>query len=131
MIRVACLTLTQHVDARPVIDVKSATNRDGSALRVKSITEDGIKRRVWIYFRKSSQSHMQLVVNYSHDISNNMPSGLTTIVDWDRNGTHEISVVKECVAAPNCTGDLFHIKSHTARMIRISERNTTFIKYFN
>ena len=58
MLRVACLTLSHHVDARPVIDVKSATNRDGSAVRVKSITEDDIKRSVWIYFRKPGQSHM-------------------------------------------------------------------------
>jgi hypothetical protein len=131
MLRVACLTLSHHVDARPVIDVKSATNRDGSALRVKSITEDDIKRSVWIYFRKPGQSHMQLVANFSRNISNNMPSGLTTIVDWDRNGTHEISIVKECGAGPNCTGDLFHIEPQTARMIRIFEGNTSFIEYLN
>jgi hypothetical protein len=113
------------------MEVKSAANRYSSALRVKSITEDDIKRSVWIYFRKLGQSHMQIVANFSRNISNNMPSGLTTIVDWDRNGTHEISIVKECGAGPNCTGDLFHIEPQTARMIRIFEGNTSFIEYLN
>lgn len=131
MLRVACLTLPHHVDARPVIEVKSATNRDGSAMRVKTITEDDIKRSVWIYFRKPGQSRMQLVANFSHDISNNMPAGLTQIVDWDRNGTHEISVAKECGAGPNCTEDIFHIEPHTARMIRIYEGSNAYILYLN
>lgn len=131
MLGMACLALTHRVDARPVIEVESATNRDGSALRIKSITEDAIKRRVWIYFRKPGQSRMQLLTQFSHDISVHMPAGLTQIVDWDRNGTHEISIVKACDAGPNCAAELFHVEPDTARMIRIFEGNTPFMEYVN
>lgn len=121
-----------HCSAGPQLDVQSATNRDGSAIRVRTITdEEGGQRKVWIYFRKPGEGRMKLIANQTHMLDVHMTAGLTQIHDWDKNGTHELSVVKECGAGPNCDGLLFHIDPHTARMVKIFRGDTSFVEYMH
>lgn len=114
--------------------MQSTTNRDGSAIRVRTITDaESGQRKAWIYFRKSDEGRMKLIANQTHMLDGDMTAGLIQIQihDWDKNGTHELSVVKECGAGPNCDGLLFHIDPHTARMVKIFRGDTSFVEYMH
>jgi hypothetical protein len=128
----ACLAWPWPCSAGPQLDVESATNRDGSAIRVRTITdEEGRQRKVWIYFRKPGEARMKLIANQTYRLDDHMAAGLTQIHDWDKNGTHEVSVVKACGAGPNCDGLLFHIDPHTARMVKIFRGDSSSVEYMN
>ena len=121
-----------HCSARLQLDVQSATNRDGSALRIKTLTdEEGGWRKVWIYFRKPGDRRMKLIATDTHKLEGMMAAGLTQIEDWDKNGIHEVSVVVACGAGPNCDSLLYRIDPQTTRMVRIFRGNTGFLEYMH
>ena len=121
-----------HCSAGPELVVQSATNRDGSALRIKSLTdEEGAQRKVWIYFRKPGDGRMKLIATDTYTLQDQMAAGLTLIEDWDKNGTHEVSVVVACGAGPSCDSLLYRIDPQTARMVRIFRGNTGFVEYMH
>lgn len=121
-----------HCSAGPELDVQSATNCDGSALRIKTLTdEEGGQRKVWIYFRKPGDERMELIATNTFLLQDQMAAGLTLIEDWDKNGTHEVSVVVTCGAGPNCDSLLYRIDPQTARMVRIFRGNIGFVEYMH
>jgi hypothetical protein len=104
--------------ARAMVEVDSATNRDGSAVRVRTVTDEAAGlRHVGIYFRKAAQTRMQRIARHTYSLNESPAIGITQIVDWDRNGTHELSVTMGCGAGPNCETTLWHIDPATAQLV--------------
>jgi len=132
LIVAAALAYPGYGFAKLQLEVESASNRDGSAVRVKTITDEKRQlRKVWIYFRKPGQARMRLLTSHVSSIENNWPAGLTFIEDWDKNGTHEISITQECGAGSNCEGDLYHIAPGSGHLVPIFKGNLGYIHYMN
>jgi len=121
-----------YAQARPTLEVQSVTNKDGSAVRVKMLTDENIGQRVvQIYFRKAGTRRMKKIATKNHSLKAQMAAGQTQIFDWDMNGINEISIVQECGAGPNCESLLFRIDPSTERLLEIFRGNTGFIELMN
>lgn len=120
-----------QVNARPFMNVQSATNSDGSAVRIQTLTDkQREERRVKIFFRSHKSGHMKLVASMSRSMAESPAAGLTHIFDWDRNGIHEISFVESCGAGPNCDGVLYRV-NQSGELVVLFEGNPTVVDYIN
>ena len=120
-----------QVNSRPLVDVQSATNSDGSAVRIQTLTDEKREeRRVKIFFRTHKSGHMKLVASMSRSMAESPAAGLTHIFDWDRNGIHEISFVESCGAGPNCDGVLYRV-NQSGELVLLFEGNPTVVDYIN
>jgi hypothetical protein len=120
-----------QVNSRPILDVQSATNADGSAVRIQTITDkQREERHVKIFYRSHQSGRMKLVASISRSMAESPAAGMTQILDWDRNGMHEISFVEECGAGPNCDGILYRINK-SAELVVLFQGNSTIVDYIN
>ena len=120
-----------QVNSRPLVDVQSATNSDGSAVRIRTLTDEQREQRhIKIYFRKHNSGQMKLVASMSRSMSESSAAGLTYILDWDRNGTHEISLTESCSPGPNCEGVLFRI-GPMGELVEMYEGSAILHRYIN
>jgi len=125
------LVWPMQVNSRPILDVESATNSDGSAVRIQTITDKKREQRhVKIFYRSQKSGRMKLVASMSRSMEEMPASGLTHIFDWDRNGIHEISFVEECGAGPDCDGFLYRVDKN-AKLVVLFEGNPTDAEYIN
>lgn len=107
----------------------SATNRNGSALKVRTVFDETTQtREVTVYFRPPLQQRMRVVSRFSHSIIGNPNAGLTFIIDWDRDGTHEISVSEGCGASPNCDFQIFNLNTSTGALIPFFKGRTESVR---
>jgi hypothetical protein len=119
-------------NSRPTVtlEVQSATNRDGSAVRIRTLLDESKSiRQVWIYFRKAGANRMQLISSHRSSTQLSSAAGLSMIDDWDKDGTHEITIIDECGAGPNCSSTLARIDPIEGRLITIFEGGGSHIKY--
>jgi hypothetical protein len=125
------LVWPMQVNSRPILDVQSATNADGSAVRIQTITDkQREERHVKIFYRSHQSGRMKLVASISRSMAESPAAGLTHILDWDRNGTHEISFTEHCVPGPNCEGVLYRIEP-MGELVKIYEGSSNMHTYIN
>lgn len=119
-------------NSRPTVklEVQSATNRDGSAVRIRTLLDENKSiRQVWIYFRKAGANRMQLISSLRSSTQLSPAAGLAIINDWDKNGTHEITIIEECGFGPNCSSTLARIDPIKGRLLKIFEGWGSHIQY--
>ncbi|MDM7943521.1 MAG: hypothetical protein QUV35_12930 [Hydrogenophaga sp.] len=97
--------------------VKSATNPDGSALRIATTTNEGAgSRRVKVYYRSHPDRPMQLIWKKQFSLSESLSSGVTQIVDWNHDGINDVAVTLTCGAGADCETQHYNIDQRTRRM---------------
>ncbi len=125
------LVWPMQVNSRPILDVQSATNSDGSAVLIQTITDiQREERHVKIYYRSHQSGRMKLVASISRSMAESPAAGMTHILDWDRNGIHEISFTEHCVPGPNCDGVFYRI-NQSGELVVLFEGNPTDAEYIN
>ena len=107
------------------IGVESATNRDGSALKVRTVDDENKQtRQITIRFRPAHKSQMRTVARFKRSLADGPQAGATDIIDWDKDGNHEVSMTEECGAGPNCEGQIFRLNPKTGALIPFFTGNT-------
>lgn len=125
------LVWPMQVNSRPILDVQSATNADGSAVRIQTITDkQREERHVKIFYRSHQSGRMKLVASISRSMAESPAAGMTHILDWDRNGIHEISFTEHCVPGPNCDGVFYRI-NQSGELVVLFEEMPTVVDYIN
>ena len=90
-------------------EVTSATNRDGSAVKVviRHYPKKDL-RKMEVLFRADPDGDMVPIGRFEQVLST-APLVGAQIMDWDRDGEHEIQVFDFCGAGPNCASTIYRI----------------------
>ena len=97
--------------------VESASNPDGSALRIVTTTnEKAESRHVKVYYRTHPSQRMQLIWKNHFSLNESYATGITQITDWNQDGINDISVTLGCGAGPNCEVNNYMIDPKTQQM---------------
>jgi len=109
--------------------VESATSRDGSALKVVTMTNDQLEtRRVQIHYRAGSSGRMPLIWKKYFSISGTPSAGITVLQDWSLDGVNEVSVVSECGDGPNCETIWFTLDKTSQQLVATFTTNGAWTK---
>lgn len=101
--------------------VESATNPDGSALRIVTITNEQAKsRNVKVYYRAKPGQRMQLIWKNHFSLTESYSAGITQIIDWNQDGINDVSVTLDCGAGPDCETNHYRIDLKTHQMVPVS-----------
>jgi hypothetical protein len=90
-------------------EVLSATNRDGSAVKV--VVRDHLKkdhREIIVFFRAALMGPTVLIGRFEQPLSS-APLVGAQIIDWDKDGEHEIGILSFCGAGPNCERTIYRV----------------------
>ena len=90
-------------------EVTSATNRDGSAVKIviRHYPKKDL-RKMEVLFRADPDGDMVPIGRFQQ-VLNTAPLVGAQIIDWDRDGEHEIQVFDFCGAGPNCASTIYRV----------------------
>lgn len=101
-------------------NVESATNKDGSALRITTNTNWKTEtRHVTVYHRPQFGEKMQPIWSRSFSMATSYAAGVTQINDWNEDGVIDVSVTLDCGAGMACETIQHNINNKTRQMVPI------------
>ena len=100
-------------------EVTSATNKDGSAVKIviRHYSKKDL-RKIEVFFRADPDGDMLRIGRFEQVLSSAPLLG-AQIIDWDNDGEHEIQVFESCGAAPNCASTIYRIDKKKRALSRL------------
>ena len=93
-------------------------NRDGSEFRLRSnVDELAQHRSVEVQFRRKAGHRWRDVGEFTQPWEST-EDGRVFLIDWDKDGMHEIEVITECDAGPNCDGAIYRLERESGRLVQ-------------
>jgi len=95
---------------------KGAKNRDGSEVKLRtSLNQAAQKKSVDLLYRQTLHEPFRRIGRF--DVPwDSPPHGRAFLLDWDGDGQHEVQILSDCGAGPNCDGVLYRIRKDSARL---------------
>lgn len=101
-------------------EVESATNPDGSALRIVTTTDARAEsRHVKVYYRARHGQRMQLIWKNHYSFNESYSMGITQITDWNQDGINDVSVTLDCGTGADCEVNNYMIDLKTQQMVHV------------
>ena len=97
--------------------IQSAIDRDGSEVRlISNIDKTAQRKSVEVQLRPHPGTGWRLIG--SIELALDAPeTGAAQLIDWDQDGSHEVQIISECGAGPNCEGVLYRIDKSIGKLV--------------
>jgi hypothetical protein len=111
--------------------VQTANNVDGSAFKLitKASKQAGLQVTE-VKYRRSEGAPMKTIGEIFQPVGENIKS-MVFVIDWDKDGVHEIETVDECDAGPNCTGMIYRIDPRKEKVVEFFKTSGADVSLIN